>query len=165
MPEDGRRNAVRWTAKSAPGEHHVGRLGQENDAGCTSLQANVRESACWSPHTHLRVSSDGSTRVDQFGHDQFTLWSLGNVPEHKQRPSDFLLGSERAEKFVFSLFGALLTFWNRRMRTRMYGGVRRRGLVAPSYSISLRQRLFNFIVVRIGEYGVLRLLRPDYLRF
>ncbi|MDF9844954.1 hypothetical protein M2105_005999, partial [Paenibacillus sp. PastF-1] len=31
--------------------------------------------------------------------------------------------------------GALLTFWNRRMRTRMYGGVRGRGLAAPSYSI------------------------------
>ncbi|MBY9077002.1 hypothetical protein, partial [Paenibacillus sp. CGMCC 1.18879] len=32
--------------------------------------------------------------------------------------------------------GTLLTFWNRRMRTRMYGGVRGRGLAAPSYSIS-----------------------------
>ncbi|MFD1182961.1 hypothetical protein ACFQ2Z_16505, partial [Paenibacillus timonensis] len=42
---------------------------------------------------------------------------------------------ERAEEFTFSLFGALLTFWNRRMRTRMYGGVRGRGLVTPSYSI------------------------------
>ncbi|MBY9079805.1 hypothetical protein, partial [Paenibacillus sp. CGMCC 1.18879] len=31
--------------------------------------------------------------------------------------------------------GTLLTFWNRRMRTRMYGGVRGRGLAAPSYSI------------------------------
>ncbi|MDF9843815.1 hypothetical protein M2105_004870, partial [Paenibacillus sp. PastF-1] len=37
--------------------------------------------------------------------------------------------------------GALLTFWNRRMRTRMYGGVRGRGLAAPSYSISIRMLL------------------------
>ncbi|MDF9844696.1 hypothetical protein M2105_005780, partial [Paenibacillus sp. PastF-1] len=36
--------------------------------------------------------------------------------------------------------GALLTFWNRRMRTRMYGGVRGRGLAAPSYSIALPDR-------------------------
>ncbi|WP_212938734.1 hypothetical protein, partial [Paenibacillus antibioticophila] len=42
---------------------------------------------------------------------------------------------ERVEKFTFSLSGTLLTFWNRRMRTRMYGGVRGRGLAAPSYSI------------------------------
>ncbi len=41
----------------------------------------------------------------------------------------------RAEKFAFTLSGTLLTFWNRRMRTRMYGGVRGRGLTAPSYSI------------------------------
>src|SRR6185312_7528124 len=47
----------------------------------------------------------------------------------------FLLGSERAEKFAFSILGALLTFWNRRMRTRMYGGVRGRRLAASSYSI------------------------------
>ncbi|WP_415841658.1 hypothetical protein, partial [Paenibacillus macerans] len=40
-----------------------------------------------------------------------------------------------AEEFAFSLPGALLTFWNRRMRTRMYGGVRGRGLVTLSYSI------------------------------
>src|SRR5690606_32182310 len=60
---------------------------------------------------------------------------MGNVSKHKQRPSDFLLGSERAEKLAYSLFGALLTFWNRRMRTRMYGGVRGRRLGASSYSI------------------------------
>jgi len=41
---------------------------------------------------------------------ELTPWSLGNVPEHKQRPSDFVLGSERAEKSAFSLSGALLTF-------------------------------------------------------
>ncbi|WP_415841690.1 hypothetical protein, partial [Paenibacillus macerans] len=41
-----------------------------------------------------------------------------------------------AEEFAFSLPGALLTFWNRRMRTRMYGGVRGRGLVTLSYSIT-----------------------------
>lgn len=39
------------------------------------------------------------------------------------------------KSLLFSLSGALLTFWNRRMRTRMYGGVRGRGLAAPSYSI------------------------------
>ncbi|WP_212942919.1 hypothetical protein, partial [Paenibacillus antibioticophila] len=48
---------------------------------------------------------------------------------------------ERVEKFTFSLSGTLLTFWNRRMRTRMYGGVRGRGLAAPSYSI---QKRFDF---------------------
>ncbi len=42
---------------------------------------------------------------------------------------------ERAEKFAFSLLGTSLTFWNRRMRTRMYGGVRGRGFAAPFYSI------------------------------
>ena len=67
--------------------------------------------------------------------------TMGNVPQHKQRPSDFLLGSERAEKSAFSLPGALLTFWNRRMRTRMYGGVRARGLAAPCYSITTSGRL------------------------
>ncbi|WP_234533178.1 hypothetical protein, partial [Paenibacillus pseudetheri] len=40
-----------------------------------------------------------------------------------------------AEKSAFTLSGTLLTFWNRRMRTRMYGGVRGRGLAAPSYLI------------------------------
>ena len=29
--------------------------------------------------------------------------TMGNVPEHKQCPSDFLLGSERAEQLAFSL--------------------------------------------------------------
>ncbi|MBP1964366.1 hypothetical protein J2Z65_003589 [Paenibacillus aceris] len=66
---------------------------------------------------------------------EFASWSLGNVPKYKQRPRYLLLGGRRAEKFAYSLFGALLTFRNRRMRTRMYGGVRRRGLAAPSYSI------------------------------
>ncbi len=66
---------------------------------------------------------------------QLPARSMGNVSKHKQRPSDVPLGIERAEKFTFSLLGALLTFWNRRMRTRMYGGVRGRGLIPPSYSI------------------------------
>lgn len=61
--------------------------------------------------------------------------SMGNVPKHKQCPSDFLLGSEKAQEYAFTLFGALLTVWTRRMRTRMYGGVRGRRLVASSYSI------------------------------
>ncbi|MDF9845453.1 hypothetical protein M2105_006548, partial [Paenibacillus sp. PastF-1] len=39
--------------------------------------------------------------------------------------------------------GALLTFWNRRMRTRMYGGVRGRGLAAPSYSIGHMRKLLR----------------------
>jgi len=75
--------------------------------------------------------------------------SLNNtVPEHKQCPPDFLLVSERAEKFAFTLLGTSLTFWNRRMRTRMYGGVRRRGLTAPSYSISLWS-FFDWLDIRI----------------
>src|SRR5690606_14561797 len=61
---------------------------------------------------------------------------MGNVPEHKQCPSDFLLGSERAEEYAFSLYGTSSTFWNRLVRTRMLGGVRGRGLAAPSYSIA-----------------------------
>src|SRR5690554_3785225 len=70
-------------------------------------------------------------------HDgQFPPRTMGNVPEHKQCPSDFLLGSERAEEYAFSLYGTSSTFWNRLVRTRMLGGVRGRGLAAPSYSIS-----------------------------
>src|SRR5688572_14648721 len=69
-------------------------------------------------------------------HDgQFPPRTMGNVPEHKQCPSDFLLGSERAEEYAFSLYGTSSTFWNRLVRTRMLGGVRGRGLAAPSYSI------------------------------
>ena len=56
---------------------------------------------------------------------------MGNVPEHKQCPSDFLLGSERAEEYAFSLYGTSSTFWNRLVRTRMLGGVRGRGLISP----------------------------------
>ncbi len=66
---------------------------------------------------------------------------MRNVSKHKQRPSDFLLGSERAEKSAFSIFRALLTFRNRRMRTRMYGGVRVSRLAASSYSICSKHSL------------------------
>ena len=34
---------------------------------------------------------------------------------------------------------------NRRMRTRMYGGVRGRELVAPSYSLPLYNHVFNYV--------------------
>lgn len=60
------------------------------------------------------------TRCSRMGilcHGHFQARSMGNASKHKQRPSDFLLGSERAEKFTFSIFGALLTFWNRRSRS------------------------------------------------
>lgn len=70
-----------------------------------------------------------------FYNGHLTERRMGNVPEYEQCPSEFLLGNERAEKFTFTLSGTLLTFWNRRMRTRMYGGVRGWGLTAPSYSI------------------------------
>jgi hypothetical protein len=76
-----------------------------------------------------------STRVGSFQHGELTSRLMGNGPERKQRPQHFLLGSARAEELAQSVFGTLLTFRNRRMRTRMYGGVRRRGLVTPSYSI------------------------------
>ncbi|WP_221621482.1 hypothetical protein, partial [Paenibacillus rhizophilus] len=77
---------------------------------------------------------------------------------------------ERAEKFAFTLSGAWLTFWNRRMRTRMYGGVRGRGLTAPSYSIN--RRIFKFTLInvlyrqsdRYKQYGSLELGQLDYLR-
>jgi hypothetical protein len=39
---------------------------------------------------------------------------MGNVSKHEQRPSDFLLGIERAEKFTFSLLIKhynLYAFW------------------------------------------------------
>ncbi|REE81168.1 hypothetical protein A8990_1191, partial [Paenibacillus taihuensis] len=86
-------------------------------------------------HPDPRASSTWRTKMGESDHGEFKAWCMGNVPKHKQRPSDFLLGSERAEEYAFSLFGALLTFWNRRMRTRMYGGVRGRRLAASSYSI------------------------------
>src|SRR5690606_39246525 len=79
-------------------------------------------------------------------HDgQFPPRTMGNVPEHKQCPSDFLLGSERAEEYAFSLYGTSSTFWNRLVRTRMLGGVRGRGLAAPSYSISQSFSLFRWL--------------------
>ncbi|WP_212944442.1 hypothetical protein, partial [Paenibacillus antibioticophila] len=57
---------------------------------------------------------------------------------------------ERVEKFTFSLSGTLLTFWNRRMRTRMYGGVRGRGLAAPSYSIP-KPKTTNYRVPAVSD--------------
>lgn len=48
---------------------------------------------------------------------------------------------ERAEKFAFTLLGALL---NRRMRTRINGGVRGRGLATPSYSIDYSPNELTF---------------------
>nr|WP_238655566.1 group II intron maturase-specific domain-containing protein [Paenibacillus piscarius] len=68
-------------------------------------------------------------------------WEMS--PENEQCPSDFLLGSKRAEKFAFTLSGTLLTFWNRRMRIRMYGGKRTgtcRPLLLDLWSFCIRPK-------------------------
>jgi hypothetical protein len=73
---------------------------------------------------------------------------VGNVPKHKIHPSDFLLGSERAEELTFSLSGISSTLRKRLVRTSMLGVVRGRGLATPSCSITA-----FFSSVEVGHYG------------
>ena len=83
------------------------------------------------------VDMDLEKFFDRVNHDKLMARVARRVTDKRICPLDFLLGSERADKFAFTLLRALLTFWNRRMRTRMYGGVRGRRLAASFYSISL----------------------------
>ncbi len=71
------------------------------------------------------------SRLNRYLMGWIGYFRIASAKSHCERFDQY----ERAEEFTFSLFRALLTFWNRRMRTRMYGGVRGRGLVTPSYSI------------------------------